>query len=59
MCAETLWWQCHRRFIAELLTARGHSVSHLVRPHETVPHRLLDESDVRGGKLYICDELVA
>ncbi|MBW3592908.1 MAG: DUF488 family protein [Actinobacteria bacterium] len=59
MCAETLWWRCHRRFIAELLLARGHSVTHLVRPHELTPHRLLDESNVRGGRLYVCGELVA
>lgn len=59
LCAETLWWRCHRRFIAELLTARGHSVTHLVRPHEATPHRLLDESDVRDDRLYICGELVA
>ncbi len=59
MCAETLWWQCHRRLIAELLSARGHDVVHLVRPQEAQPHRLYDESDVRAGRLYICGELVA
>ncbi len=59
LCAETLWWRCHRRLIAELLVARGHDVVHLVRPHEVEPHRLLDESDVRAGKLYLCGELVA
>ncbi len=59
LCAETLWWRCHRRLIAELLVARGHEVVHLVRPHEAEPHRLLDESDVRGGNLYLCGELVA
>ncbi len=59
LCAETLWWRCHRRLIAELLVARGHDVVHLIRPHEAEPHRLLDESDVRGGKLYLCGELVA
>ena len=59
MCAETLWWQCHRRFIAELLTARSHDVRHLVRPGHTEPHRLLDESEARDGKLYVCGELVA
>src|ERR687896_1763012 len=31
MCAETLWWRCHRRLIAELLTARGDEVWHLLR----------------------------
>ena len=59
MCAETLWWQCHRRFIAELLTARGHEVVHLLRPGETSPHELLAESEVRDGKLLLCGELVA
>jgi uncharacterized protein (DUF488 family) len=59
LCAETLWWRCHRRLIAELLVARGHDVVHLVRPHEAQHHRLLDDSDVREGKLYVCGELVA
>jgi uncharacterized protein (DUF488 family) len=59
MCAETAWQRCHRRLIAELLTARGHTVMHLIRPREREPHRLYEESDVRGGRLFICDVLVA
>jgi len=59
MCAETPWWRCHRRFIAELLTARGHEVLHLLAPGETRPHRLLGESEVRDGKLFVCGQLVA
>jgi len=30
MCAETLWWRCHRRLIADYLLAAGASVFHLV-----------------------------
>ena len=59
MCAETLWWQCHRRFIAELLTARGTDVRHLIRPGYDEGHQLLDESEALDGKLYVCGELVA
>ena len=59
MCAETLWWRCHRRLIAELLHARGHEVVHLVRPHESQRHRPLDKAEVREKKLYLCGELVA
>jgi uncharacterized protein (DUF488 family) len=59
MCAETPWWRCHRRLIAELLTARGDEIVHLLRPGETQSHRLYDESSVREGKLYLCGELVA
>jgi uncharacterized protein (DUF488 family) len=59
MCAETLWWRCHRRLIAELLAARGHEVVHLIRPHEYNPHRPAEEAEYRAGMLYLCGELVA
>jgi len=59
MCAETPWWRCHRRLIAELLTARGHEVVHLVRPHLSEPHRPWDEADYRDGRLYLCGRHVA
>jgi uncharacterized protein (DUF488 family) len=59
MCAETLWWKCHRRFIADLLTARGVEVFHLIRPREMRRHRLLDEAEVRDGVLFVCGQPVA
>ena len=40
MCAETLWWRCHRRLIADVLVARGHSVLHLMGPGKQQPHPL-------------------
>ncbi len=59
MCAEAVWWRCHRRLIADLLVARGHEVVHLLRPHEARHHRLSDVAEARGGTLYLCGELVA
>jgi uncharacterized protein (DUF488 family) len=59
MCAETVWWRCHRRLIAELLTARGHEIVHLLAPGRREPHRLYDESEIRDGKLYLCGAEVA
>lgn len=59
LCAETLWQRCHRRFIAELLSARGHEVVHLLRPQQAEPHRPLDEAEYRSGRLYLCGHLVA
>ena len=59
MCAETPWQKCHRRLIAELLTARGHEITHLLGPARTEPHRLYDESEIQGGRLYLCGALVA
>jgi uncharacterized protein (DUF488 family) len=58
MCAETPWTKCHRRFIAELLVARGHEVLHLL-PDRVEPHRLSDDAEVREQRLYLCGELVA
>ncbi len=59
MCAETVWWRCHRSLIAELLTARGHRVVHLLRPGARQPHRPSDDAEVRDGKLFLCGEFVA
>jgi uncharacterized protein (DUF488 family) len=59
MCAETLWSRCHRRLISELLVAQGHHVSHLIRPGRREAHRLSDEAEARGGRLYLCGQLVA
>jgi uncharacterized protein (DUF488 family) len=32
MCAETLWWRCHRRIISDYLIAAGESVFHILGP---------------------------
>jgi uncharacterized protein (DUF488 family) len=59
MCAETQWLRCHRRFISELLVARGQEVVHLIRPGEWERHRPHREAEVRGGTLYLCGVPVA
>ncbi|MBV8395663.1 MAG: DUF488 domain-containing protein [Actinobacteria bacterium] len=58
MCSETPWPRCHRRLIAELLHARGHEVRHLVRPGGWEPHVPWEIAETRGGRLYLCGELV-
>jgi uncharacterized protein (DUF488 family) len=40
MCAESLWWRCHRRMIADVLTVRGWDVRHLMARGRAEPHRL-------------------
>ena len=40
MCAETLWWRCHRRLIADALTLNRFEVRHLLDRPPGVPHRL-------------------
>jgi uncharacterized protein (DUF488 family) len=59
MCAETPWQRCHRRFISELLVARGHEVVHLIGPGEREEHQPHPAAEVREGLLYLCGSLVA
>ena len=40
MCAEAVWWRCHRRLISDALTIRGHDVVHLLGPNKRDGHRL-------------------
>jgi uncharacterized protein (DUF488 family) len=39
MCAERLFFRCHRRFIADRLTTRGWTVIHLLEAGRTYRHR--------------------
>ncbi|MFN4182646.1 MAG: DUF488 family protein [bacterium] len=38
MCAEKLWFRCHRRFIATFLTERNYPVVHIVDAKRKVAH---------------------
>ena len=40
MCAETLWWRCHRRIIADYLMAAGETVLNILGPGKVEPARL-------------------
>jgi uncharacterized protein (DUF488 family) len=59
MCAETPWWRCHRRLIAELLAARGHDVLHILAPRRVERHRPWDIAEYRENRLYLCGSEVA
>ena len=53
LCAETLWWRCHRRLIADQLVARGGRVHHIFGDGSVEPHRLWDLSRVtEAGLVY-------
>ena len=53
LCAEALWWRCHRRLIADRLVAIGGRVHHVLSNGEAEPHRLWDLARVvEGGLVY-------
>ena len=51
MCAEILWWRCHRRIIADVLTSLGVRVEHLRDEGPGEIHRLAPPARLVGGML--------
>ncbi len=51
MCAENLWWRCHRRLLSDRLTIDGWQVIHLVAPGKRDIHRLWDIARVVDGQI--------
>ena len=54
MCAERLWWQCHRSMLADDLVLHGWDVRHILEPGKSAPHafrepaRLVEDTPVYG-----------
>jgi uncharacterized protein (DUF488 family) len=49
MCAEALFWQCHRRLVSDYLLATGVSVQHIFPNGELKPHCLTQGAKVVNG----------
>jgi uncharacterized protein (DUF488 family) len=49
MCAEAVWWRCHRRIIADYLLASGEAVLHIMDVKHVEPARLTAGALVRVG----------
>ena len=51
MCAEAVWWRCHRRIIADYLIAAGRTVLHLMAPAKAEPARLTPGAVLHNGEV--------
>lgn len=51
MCAESLWWKCHRSLIADYLKAAGHTVLHIIDEEKTEEHPFTSAALIVKGKL--------
>jgi uncharacterized protein (DUF488 family) len=51
LCAEAVWWRCHRSLIADYLTVRGYAVCHILDPRTAESHRYTQPARVVDGKL--------
>jgi uncharacterized protein (DUF488 family) len=51
MCAESLWWRCHRSLISDYLKAEGHTVIHILDKTKTEEHPFTSAARIVDGKL--------
>jgi uncharacterized protein (DUF488 family) len=48
MCAEAVWWRCHRRIIADYLIAAGETVFHILSADRVEPARMTEAAKTCG-----------
>jgi uncharacterized protein (DUF488 family) len=51
MCAEAVWWRCHRGLVADYLKARGIEVLHIVDAKKAGPHPFTSAAQIVNGEL--------
>ncbi|HEY5767375.1 MAG TPA: DUF488 domain-containing protein [Candidatus Udaeobacter sp.] len=51
MCAEAVWWRCHRCLIADYLKARGLEVLHVLGANKVEPHPYTSAARIVNGEL--------
>ena len=58
MCAELLWWRCHRRIIADVLVSIGYEVQHIRDGSATELHELAPPARLVNGVLTYASPVV-
>lgn len=51
MCAERVYFRCHRMLVSDWLVAHGHEVLHIDSTGPVKPHRLTAEARLIDGRL--------
>lgn len=51
MCAEAVWWRCHRGLVSDFVKARGVEVIHIIDAKTTEPHPWTSAAHVIDGQL--------
>jgi uncharacterized protein (DUF488 family) len=59
MCAEAVWWRCHRSLISDYLKARGIEVMHILDANKTEPHPYTSAAQIVNSELsYAAESLL-
>jgi uncharacterized protein (DUF488 family) len=51
MCAESLWWRCHRSLISDYLKVKGFEVIHIIAGGKSEPHPYTSAARIVDGEL--------
>jgi len=51
MCAEAVWWRCHRSLISDFLKAQGIEVTHIMEVGKSEQHPFTSAAQIVNGKL--------
>lgn len=51
MCAETVYWRCHRRIVADWLIARGNEVTNIFDADRADDHELTRFAEIQNGRV--------
>ncbi|HEX8679412.1 MAG TPA: DUF488 domain-containing protein [Chthoniobacterales bacterium] len=51
MCAEAVWWRCHRALVSDYLKARGVEVLHILAPGKAESHPFTSAARIVDGAL--------
>jgi len=51
MCAEAVWWRCHRSLISDYLKANEVEVTHIMAAGKSAPHPFTSAASIVRGKL--------
>ncbi len=58
MCAERVYFQCHRMLVSDWLESHGHEVLHIEGAGPVRPHKLTAEARVIDGRLIYRGDLL-
>ena len=56
MCAEAVWWRCHRALISDYLKTRGIEVMHILDANKVEPHPFTSAAHIVDGSLSYASE---
>ena len=56
MCAEAVWWRCHRSLISDYLKSRGIEVMHILDANKTELHPFTSAAQLIDGRLSYAKE---